>query len=39
MADWRMSAPLHPLLDWRAAQIEGAVALYWLSARDRSGPL
>ena len=19
MADWRMSAPLHPLLDWRSA--------------------
>jgi hypothetical protein len=36
MADWRMSAPLHPLLDWRAAQVEGAVAL---SVVVRSGPI
>ena len=36
MADWRMSAPLHPLLDWRAAQVEGAVAL---SVVVRSGPV
>jgi hypothetical protein len=36
---WRIGAcalPLHPLLDWRAAQVEGAMAL---SVVVRSGPI